>query len=558
MRRGYEKQLQRTEISLQGGVPVARAIRTSFGALDKRSCPQEERLIWELANILFDNFEDDFSEGIPAAKKLKYRDRVRKDRLSAFWSQLCQAKALAAVSCAQGAEERAIAYLSMNMVVEACNALSEARDHRLATLIAQIGGDQIMHEDMAEQISSWKQLNVLSEMSEPVRALYEMLAGNVCFCEGKKGAVEDRVPGFTLSERFKLDWARAFGLRLWYSILDGEPIESAVQKYLDDLEGKETARPKPWFLEKEGDSPSWSDPTASEREDVLWGLLKLYGEDALGRVDTSLSDVVAPRNVKGSPMDSRLSFELYHALSPALPDRTSPYDADELAISFASELKSANLWLWAIFVLLHLSKDRERQAAIQDLLARQAPIIDVANKTLLDILFDTFKIPSAWVYEAKAIYARAVLLDPLAEVHFLQKAGDWTEAHRVLCAIVAPRAIVERDHDTLAAILKEFEAAGETPHEWRSGGGVYADYLALLGSRDKDEKQRLLGRLLRTLPELAGQKKAKHKHKGQPEKTAESEGFLQGVAAREMGWVVGDMVLADKENVSPANCSVWR
>ena len=532
---------------------MARPIKLPFGVSASLISPQEKRftLIWDLMKILFDDYDDGFSEGIPASEQTRFAHRVRKDRLATYWSQLCKEDALEAVSRAQSPEERAIAYLSMNMVVEACKALSEGKDYRLATLVAQIGGDKAMHNDMAEQVSSWRQLNVLSEINEPIRALYEMLAGNVCECEGKRGALEDRTPNFTVSERFGLDWTRAFGLRLWYSVLDDDPIEVAIDNYLNDLKDKETARPKPWFFDEQGRTPSWLDPAPNQREDVLWGLLKLYAEHRKGSTETRLSDVLAPESVGGSPMDCRHSFELYHALSTILPSHASDETADKLAISFASELESASHWLWAIFALLHLSDKQQRQVMIKDLLTRHAvDIPDVNDHAITQIIFDTFKIPTAWVYEAKAIYARAVLGDPIAEVHFLQQAGSWAEAHHVLCANVAPRAIVEQDHTALAKLLAEFEAADETLHDWRTGGGVYADYLALLGASDKSEKQRLLGRLLRTLPDLAGHKKGKHKQKGQPEKTTESEGFLRGVAAREMGWAVGGMAMEDEENVS--------
>ena len=529
-------------------------MRLPFSTLINTSSSLKEQQIWELARILFDNFDDKFSEGIPNDEKASYLRRIRKDRLSTYWSRLCSEDALEAVGQAKTSEERAIAYLSMNAVVEASKSLSEGKNFRLATLVAQIGGDKVMHEDVAEQITSWRQLNVLSEMSEPIRAIYEMLAGNVCVCDSKKGAIEDRVASFAFSERFRLDWKRAFALRLWYSILNEEPVESAVHKYLDDLAAKETSRPLPSFVSQRFGRQ------LEKREDVLWGLLRLYAEQATGFKETSLGNVIAPQNLTNGPFNSRFSFELYHALAPVVPDFTSTAAADQLATSFAAELEASLHWLWAVFALLHLSDSIQRQIAIQNLLSRQASHIDINDDSLLQILFNDFKIPEAWIYEAKALYARGVDYDPLAEVFFLQKAGNWTEAHSVLCAAVAPRAIIERDYTTLSKLLAEFQQAGEFPNEWRAGGGVYADYLALLNASSRDEKQRLLGRLLRSLPELAGDGKKgskRGKNKGQPEKLADNESFLRGVASKEMGWVVGEMVLADRKNVSAKFHPVW-
>jgi len=63
--------------------------------------------------------------------------------------------------------------------------------------------------------------------------------------------LEDRASTFSMSERFDLDWFQAFGLRLWYSIADDEPIEDAVFKFHHDLiHENEPAFPTPWRMEE--------------------------------------------------------------------------------------------------------------------------------------------------------------------------------------------------------------------------------------------------------------------------------------------------------------------
>lgn len=547
----YERQFKRSNIVVENGLPFAKSLKAPLSVQHSSELTPEEVLIWKLASILFDKHSDDIPTVIPADQKRHYGARIQKDRLSKFWKSICKDDALHAVGASRTAEERAIHYLSMGAIVEACDALIDGKDFRLATLISQIGGDKIMQQDMVQQIKEWRRLNVISEMSESIRALYEMLAGNVCLCEGRQGPIEDRASTFTISQKYNLTWSRSFGLRLWYAIADDEPLEAAVKSYLHDLSGPETSKPKPWFLVKHGSNPPWPDSDPEGREDVIWGILKLFTYHKDGKFTTKLSDVVAPENVRGNPIDNRLSWELYFALLPYLPQHQSSEAADRLTTSFAAELESANHRMWAIFILLHLHNAEQRQVAIRDILARQAAFIDIDNAKTQDILFNQFHIPEAWIYEAKALFSRAVEQDRITELRYLQRAGNWTEAHNVICRTVAPKAIIERDHHTLSKILDEFEKA-EKPYTWRTGGAVYQDYLKLLSTKDPVEHHKLIKRLLRSIPDMAntGPGAANKKRKGTVETGSENEGFLRSIAIKEMSWVVGDMLLQDQDAVS--------
>ena len=212
---------------------------------------------------------------------------------------------------------------------------------------------------------------------------------------------------------------------------------------------------------------------------------------------------------------------------------------------------------------MHLSSTLSRQIALHALLGRQAANIDPDDEFTKRILFDTFYTPQRWVFEAKALYARAVLRDRLAEVRFLQRAQNWAEAHTVLCTSVAPKAIIERDYDILTTLLREFGTPGHgpRPQDWRVGGGVYADFLALLDAQDGDEKKGLLLRLLKSVPEMATYHSSHSKHRQGAtsgiinagvgrEKGSESETFLRSVAVQEMGRVVGETVLGTEGFVS--------
>lgn len=481
--------------------------------IDQSDC---EYFVWELAAILFDEPGSDTAMDRLPADKAKFEHLIRKENLIHMWQRICQPSARKAALEARNHEERAIAQLSANNIVQACDELLQGKDYRLAILMSQICGDRVIWDDLTGQIKAWRKLNVLSEIAEPIRALYELLSGNVCVCEGKKGPAEDRAKTFIISERFNLDWKRAFGLRLWYATLSEEPIEVAVQKYATDLETLEKRKPLPWFLEDQT-HVLWKDPNADQRQDILWGLLKFFTSSKTG-ADFPISSIILPHNTTGNPLDSRLSFQLYHALSLHFPSARDNTFGDQLALDFAANLDSAGEWVWAIFVLLHISNPAQRQSSIQSLLSIHAAEIIPDDTSQESNAFVTltieFGIPEQWVWESKALHARSVSQNHVDEVHFLLLARNWDEAHDTLCRVVAPRAIIESDHDTLRQLLTAFHGEGkEHVADWGLGGAVYEDFVALVigqdvehdgrmrrADRSEQGKLAILNRLLSALP----------------------------------------------------------
>ncbi|KAL8827169.1 MAG: hypothetical protein Q9191_003348, partial [Dirinaria sp. TL-2023a] len=340
---------------------------------------------------------------------------------------------------------------------------------------------------------------MLSEMTEPIRALYELLAGNTCKCEGKKGPLEDRARTFLISERFNLGWERAFGLRLWYAIDPEDALETAIQKFAEDLESGETKKPVPSFVDQKASPDGQGDQNSELGDHILWGLLKLYASSKAG-VSAPLAEIVDPKNTTGNPLGSRLSFQLYHLLALHFPqtDRTK---ADQITWDFATQLESKGEWVWALFAILHLSNPEQRKLAIQSILAHHAA--DIKDPELTTLTTE-FQIPAAWIWEAKALLSRSEE-DAVGEVQHLLRAKNWTEAHSVLCRTVGPQAVIEQDYATLRALLEQFQGRAGI-EEWRSGGQIYEDFVALVqppgeeGGPDRKARSELVGYLVDALP----------------------------------------------------------
>ncbi|KAJ0287660.1 hypothetical protein Brms1b_006235 [Colletotrichum noveboracense] len=441
---------------------------------------------------------------------------------------------------AHESEEKAIAALSGHRIQDACKYLLDGNNFRLATLVSLIGSNGQAKKDMREQINEWQDANFLSEFADPLRAIYELLSGNSGVCEGKKAVpLEDRIESFIISQRFGLDWKQAFGLRLWYSVSRNDHLSAAVRLFREDITQDREQRPQTWYLEQ-GIPALWNDRHSEAREDLLWGLLKLYSD-----AETDLEAVLRPENSQLSPLDIRLSWQLSRALlstNKVSYGHNASEKADASTIAFADQLVSEGSWLEATFVLLHLGNPDMRAKAVQENLCRHAALLGSETGSNFTTLTQTLKIPTSWIWEAQALYMRAVKKDAAAEVHCLLRAGSYPEAHNVLVHQVAPSAVVSRDYDELAVTLSRFEGHDHVIPGWTLGGEVYKAFLELV-SRRKQRQQisiQVLDRLLSGLPALR--------------ESAESGNITSLAAISEMGSLVAKVTAEvprhDQDNVT--------
>lgn len=406
------------------------------------------------------------------------------------------------MALAKSHEEKALAALSGNRVEEACKHLVEGKDFRLATLVSLIGSCQRSKNDMRVQLTEWNDNNVLAEYTDSTRAIYELLSGNVCVCEGKKGVpVADRIESFVIANRFGLDWKQAFGLRLWYAISHHDDIAAAVRKFEEDIDQDREATPQSWYLQQ-GIPALWDDRNAHVRQDLLWGLLQLYTNN-----EADMESILRPENYQLSPLDSRLGWQLGRALMATkkvafVGDSSGKVDAATL--SLADQLTSEESWLEATFVLLHLSNPDARARAVKDHLCRHAKHLGPDSAEAFATLTKTFLIPSPWIWEAQALYMRSVRKDPVAEVRCLLRAGSYEAAHKTLVDSVAPLAIVGRDYTGLAELLAEFEGRQDRVAGWMLGGELYWCFLTLCQHCERREQAPadILETLLQGLPAM--------------------------------------------------------
>lgn len=508
---------------------------------------------YELAHVLFDKYDDQFSRGLNPSQKSKFAERIRKDRLSEFWASLIRDRYAKQIRDASS-EEDALLLLSAHLIHDACYLLNEIGSPRLSTMIAQLDtADEQFNSDMAKQLQAWREQNVISEMSEPIRALYELLAGNTTVSAGKsQGPLENRASTFSISEQFDLDWMQAFGLCLWYGEAKRGNIEDVVRDFAGKLATKqESATPYPDGLNE------------GEQRHPLWVLLQLYAATKGSTEDApALPQSLTPLS---RPFDNRITFQLHHALTsniPTLPVNTEL--ADKLAIDLTFQHSASSFHLGAVFALMHISDPQIREHNIRDLLIRHAaslPQMLDHKAAQIDkqwqILVERLKVPTAWLCEAKAIYHRSIH-ESLYELRYLLFGKSWVEAHECLIERVAPRAVIEEDWDVIRAMLQQFgkEIKNRVP-DWSTGAGMYEDFVSLIdsehgrngGAENGEKKQEQEARLKR-LQAALGEVGRLHKKKGGDLMAGGLEELERRVACQEMARKVADVVARDQVSCS--------
>lgn len=455
------------------------------------SADDREQAIWNLAGHLFDPVERllDVSD-MTLELIAQYEPRLRKDAFSSLWSSLVQTGLDEQLAGTRSSAERALLYLTKNDVPAACDALAAGREFKLATLVAQLPGSEQSRQLMRGQINAWRDRNDWAEFPVATRALYSILAGDVCIVAGKNGTAENRAKEFCIAEQFGLTWLQSLGLRIFFG--GHEKLGDAVKAYSSALaDGSERVLPVPSWAAKQ-DVP--------DREDVLMGLLRLSTSRP---AEFEPSSVFDPKTVSGSAVNSRLAWQLASqlrskGLCSALPDEK----LDQLTFSFATELEAAGKFMTATWVLLHLRHAETRIKAVTALLFRNGGNIPEAGTTpegavdAFYVLHTENLIPAELLWSAKAQHARAELDNAWLQCEYLLHAGALAEAHDVVCETLGPKAIIEEDYGQLRELLEKFP---QEPMGWAQGGGVFADFARLvtmnMGKKYSREGAGLMARL---------------------------------------------------------------
>ncbi|KAH8926737.1 Nucleoporin2-domain-containing protein [Atractiella rhizophila] len=475
--------LQHTIIEDVEGIPQA-IPRSSLRFADLASqFPRDDRshkaIVYRLCEVLFDEVDlgctpkdRDVLSHILAHK--------RRDGFS-HWLEHTVAKdvedSLPSSSARDSHYARIFALLTGFQVDRACQSSLDAKNLRLATLLSQIGGDETFRNDIALQLSTWKQDQVDPHIPTDLRKIYELLDGNTHIIPNIRGEEVSMTNG--------LDWKRVFGLHFWYGVHCAD-IGSALSSYTQSTKRVGGAtKPLPWYIDSASKTHSV--------HDSIYELLQLFCS-----VDYPLEAALSPRSYGPDALDYSIPWHLYVVFSRALHIRdlddreeTIPIEyqngdaveghshrADRITLSYASQLELHGAWKWAIFVLLHLELPECREIAIRDILTRNIESVKINDQ---NYLIETLRIPVAWIYDSKATFS-SYKGDRVGTRENLLQAGSQIRAHDVVVANLAPEAVLSNDVRLVRSLFDSIRAT-VVPH-FAQGGDLYLKYADLIQDRE--------------------------------------------------------------------------
>lgn len=477
-------QKERTKVEVEDGFPAAKVPKVFFYSMSDSAdlttpAGRRERWVWKICSIFLDLLPaavGEIAEGVPDIQRPPLDEQMRTDALGAFWAkEILGDDVQASLRKTKSAEEKALVLLTKNDITGACDVLAEARNFKLAMMVSQLPSSEHSRNVMRAQIQAWKQRNDWSEMSDAVRAMYSILAGNVCNVDGKTGAAENRVEGFNISEHFGFSWRQGFALRLFFGGF--HHADEAIRAYGRDLtDGLEPVIP----------SMRWEDGT--ETADALIEVLMLLAGSA------DLSRVFDPVVMTGSAFDTRLTWQLASIFNASGKCPVPDEQLDQITLNYAIEVEAAGNLSTAAWVLLHLHDHAARERAVRALLERNAEEVTEGTAqqdadAMLELLTEQLLIPTQLIHRVRAFYA-ASHKDAASQTLSLILAGDIEDAHAVICTTVGPQAVIEQDYDELATLLRHFDTTSTQgrPEKWAKGGQVYLDFLRLVKGPGRGER----------------------------------------------------------------------
>jgi len=290
-----------------------------------------------------------------------------------------------------------------------------------------------------------------------------------------------------------LDWKRRLGMLLWSK--DGSPVQSGdstmsflLSQYESDTANALAPPPFAWYLDVDDDSVF--------EKCILYRLIELFASNGDEANIISLADVIAPRGHTFHEHDVSKAFHFASALSAL--DVCQPLTQTQecqLLEAYAFQLVEANVWEWAVYVLLCTFRDvdcidrgilQRKKSMAQDIVLRHYTTNDnnvdlISNQQgqqqqqRRSFLERDVGIPSSWFDMALSHRYRRTF-DPHG---FVQQTAQFS----LLDALttyeeIIPDIIINGDQMTDHKCVIEFLEVikSETRNEWdisRLGGMVY-------------------------------------------------------------------------------------
>lgn len=403
----------------------------------------KERKLWELLSILFDDIEElGLEDKLPETISEKVIERHRRRLLSLWLKDLVAPETEKELANTSDPLSKIFILISGNQLLEAARLAIDSGNPHLATVIPLLGSnDQKLRSSARNQLEYWIDHNMADSIPSSILKVYELVSGN---------SDDSRFQNVNINEG--LTWRKAFGLKLWYSTIDGrKSIAQSVESFKEAFK---------------------SDSRLDFEYDVMFRFLDYYasnGKDLAPSLDL-------PVNQWG--LDYRLPWYIYLILGFYNKSKELSEIGDQLSVEYGLQLLDQGFWIESIFVLSHIKSDDAATKYINHALSTNVHKIHDKSSGEENImtLQNDLCIPKKLIYELDALRLRW-RGEFLAEAESLLNAEMWEEAHKTIVTKVAPRAVISENLTSLKRILKDFNYSAISG--WKTGGGLYLLYTRL-------------------------------------------------------------------------------
>lgn len=294
------------------------------------------------------------------------------------------------------------------------------------------------------------------------------------------------------------NWARAFGLCLWFGSHTGDSIGKSVAKFdklwkgiVDATNSVVSVIPKANHvtgtsiivicgLYLTNYKPDATIAVKNERYvDIFFHVLRLASSDT-----HLLRYALAPSTIGAHLLDYRLPW-LLHAYFQSIHERqlTTAAEVAQLHVSFAEQLVLMKLVHWAVFVSLHLEDSDHREHFVRIPSPPSSNNIKLQVRSLLlryeiephqqEFLTSTLCVPITWIAEGQA-YRELSMGKYETAVQLLLDAELYQQAHDVFLEHLAPNFVADERYDDLLNLLERFQP--DLVPDWMHGGLIYFEY----------------------------------------------------------------------------------
>ncbi|SCU99180.1 LANO_0F01046g1_1 [Lachancea nothofagi CBS 11611] len=431
------------------GYPVVKDWAVTIESIGRLLGVGEERRLWELISILFDECPTAQDDG-------RLEETKRYKRLCNWVVEKVKPNVLDRINLSTCSNEKIFNQILIGDIIEATELAMKTRNPHLAVLITLLGSNNSNVKSLAcQQLLKWKALN---KKVEPfVVKTYQLLGG----------ALFDHQSLIDIENQYS--WLECLSMWLSYGNTDSKPLTEVLSSFLR----------KPFM----GSIPRTDNSTCS----ILEFFSSKEGDEKLLENISISSDVFRCRD----------TWFMTQALRSKDNCNFSTEKLDRITSQFFEQLAANRLFSEALFTLMFLNNDDLVKQKIDSLISRHIQFFtETSNRKALD----NFKIPKDIFFKARALHHK-YNEQYLAEAENLLDGGLIDEAAKSLSLNVGPELVLRGSRDTKSLItlrnLIQRALSGNVTSA-RKDLVLFQDYAQFV--LDSDTNLTRLERIIRTLP----------------------------------------------------------